>query len=144
NGLEIRQRGVAARAPVDQSLAAINQAFFIQADEDFTDGAGEAFIEREAFARPVARRTAAPDMLQNDSAVLLRPAPDSLDEFLAAEVMTAFAFFSQFPLDDVLRRNSRMIHAGKPERVESLHPLAARNNVVDGVIQHVAHVQRTG
>ena len=47
---QIGDGGVAARAPVDHVLAAIDQALFVEADEDLADGAGEARVEREALA----------------------------------------------------------------------------------------------
>ena len=83
---EIGERGVAAGAPVDHVLAAVDEAFFVQADEDFADGAGEARVEGEALAAPVAARAQADHLALDGVAVLLLPLPDALFEFFAAQV----------------------------------------------------------
>ncbi len=45
--LEIGQSRVASRTPIDQALAAIDQPFFIQADKNFADCAGQSLIQSE-------------------------------------------------------------------------------------------------
>ncbi|MNI07008.1 hypothetical protein D3C73_600080 [compost metagenome] len=47
---EIRNRRFEFRVPVDQSLAAIDQAFLVERDEDFEHRLGKTFIHGEAFA----------------------------------------------------------------------------------------------
>ncbi len=51
--LEVGDGGVQYGVPVDQALAAVDQAFFVQADEDFAHGVRQAFVHREAFFVPV-------------------------------------------------------------------------------------------
>ena len=81
---EIGQRGLAARAPVDHVIAAIDQSFFVQAHEGFAHGARQAGIESEALARPVAAIAGALHLLDDAAAVFLFPLPDACFEFLAA------------------------------------------------------------
>ena len=83
---EIGERGVAARAPVDHVLAAVDEALFVEADEDFADGAGEAGVEGEALAAPIAACAQADHLALDGVAVLRLPLPDALFELLAAEV----------------------------------------------------------
>ena len=52
--LRVGEGGCAVRAPVDDAVAAVNQPFFIEVDEDLLDRAGTALVHREALARPVA------------------------------------------------------------------------------------------
>ena len=51
---DIGESGQAAGAPIDQALAAIDQAVLKQADEDLDDGPRQAFIHRETQPLPVA------------------------------------------------------------------------------------------
>ena len=53
--LQIRDGTHTARTPIDDTLPAIDQSFFVQAHEDFTHRLRQTFIKREALTRPVAR-----------------------------------------------------------------------------------------
>ena len=78
---------------------------------------------------------------RDDSAVLFLPFPNALDKLFAPQVVAGQAFFAQFPLDHLLRRDAGMIHSRQPERVETLHALAADNHVLNRVVEHVTDVQ---
>src|SRR3989338_5386834 len=54
--LLIRERGLAARAPVDDVVAAVDQPLLVEPDEHLKDRLGEPFVHREARAAPVAGR----------------------------------------------------------------------------------------
>ena len=82
------------RAPVDHVLAAVDQALFVEADEGFADGAGEAGIQREALAGPVAACADAVHLSDDGAAGLLFPFPDVLEELLAAEVASLDALLA--------------------------------------------------
>ena len=81
---QIGEGGLAARAPVHHVLAAIDEALFVEADEDFAHGAREPGVEREALAAPVAACAQAHHLALDGVAVLRLPLPDALFEFLAA------------------------------------------------------------
>src|SRR5947199_8793983 len=51
--LEIGDGSAAAGAPVDDVLPSINQAFFVEADEDFAHGTGKILVHGEVFAIPI-------------------------------------------------------------------------------------------
>ena len=53
-GFLIRQRGLAARAPVDDVFAPVNESFAIKLNEHFAHGPGQAFVHGKAFPVPVA------------------------------------------------------------------------------------------
>ena len=61
-GFQIGDGGLAAGAPVDHVLAAIDEALFLQAHEGFADGARQAGVHREALARPIEAGAFAPDL----------------------------------------------------------------------------------
>ena len=78
--LEIRHRGAELRVPVDETLAAIDEAVFVQAHEGFQHRRGQAVVHREALARPVGGVAQAPHLLRDRRARLLLPRPHALDE----------------------------------------------------------------
>ena len=144
NGFQIRKRRLAARTPIDQAFASVNQALVIQRHKHFTNGARESFIKGESFARPVAGRADSANLVEDDPAVLLLPLPHALDEFFAAEVVPGQAFLPKLFLDDDLSRDAGVIHSRQPQRVESLHAFTADDHIMHRIVQHVAHVQRAG
>src|SRR5688500_11347153 len=81
--------------------------------------------------------------MQNPAAVLLFPLPDALDERLASQVVAGLPFFAQLALNNVLSRDTGMIHAWQPQRVEAEHALSEHDDILHGVIQHVTDVKGT-
>ena len=144
NGFEIGDGGLAARAPVDHVLAAIDQALFPEAHEGFANGAREACVHGEAFARPIDAGAFAADLLGDAAAVLFFPLPDATLEFFAAKLLARDAFGSELALDHHLRGDAGVIHAGKPKRDFALHAMPAHGDIHDGVLEHVADVKRAG
>jgi hypothetical protein len=142
---EIRQCRIAARAPVDEAARAIDQALFVEPHERLAHGAREPFVHREAQPIPVARTAHHLELLDDAIAVLLLPLPDAPQELLAPEIVAALGLRAgERPLHHHLRRNARVIGAGEPERVVALHAAPAREDVLDGREQRVAHVERAG
>ena len=140
---EIGDRGHQLRIPVDQPLVLVDQAFLVQLDEHFHDGARQSLVHREALARPVAGSTEALELIDDDAAALRLPLPDAFEEFGAAHVAaTRLLPFHQLPLDHHLGRDAGMIGAGLPQYVAAAHPLEAAENVLQRVVQRVAHMQR--
>ena len=142
--LQIGNRRLASRAPVDHVLAAIDQAFFVKADKRFAHGARQTRIEREAFARPVARRSQL-DHLPLDRAARLRfPLPHPCFECLAAHLASLQAFLGKLALHDHLRRDPGVIRARQPQRHIAAHAMPAHRDIDLSVLQHVPHMERTG
>ena len=88
---EVGDGGFQHRVPVHQALAAIDEAVFVQADEEGAHRAREVVVHGEAFARPVERGAEAAQLLHDLSAGLVFPLPDFFGERLTAEVMPRFA-----------------------------------------------------
>ena len=141
---EVGEGGLAAGAPVDHVLAAVDEALFVEADEDFAYGAGEAGIEGEALAAPVATGAQADHLALDLIAVLGFPFPHALDEFLASESASVDALFGEFAFDNHLRGDAGVIGAGQPQGVVAAHAMPADGDVDFGVLEHVADVQRAG
>ena len=142
--LQVRHGGVQHRVPVDQPLAAINQAFLVQADEHFPHRRRQSVVHGEAFARPVHRRAHPPQLAGDGAARFRLPRPHPLDERLAAQIVTGFVLAGQLPFHHHLGSDAGVIGARLPQGVVTLHPVVAGQRVHDGVLEGVAHVQGAG
>ena len=58
--------------------------------------------------------------------------------------MTSQPFLLQLARDHQLRRDARVIHTRQPQRAKAGHPFVSGQHIHHGVLQSVAHVQRTG
>ena len=144
HNFQIGHRGDAARTPVHDVLAAIDQPFFIQPDEGLAHGARHALVHGEVLARPIHRGAEPLHLLQDGAAVMLLPVPDALDERFTAHIAAVLALAGELALHHQLRRDSGVVGAGQPERGYAAHALPADDDVDLGVLQHVAHVEVAG
>ena len=83
-------------------------------------------------------------MLHDGAAVLFFPVPDFFDERLSAEVVLGLAFFAEFIFDLHLGGDAGVVAAGHPQRVVAAHTLVADDDVLQGHVHAVAHVQDAG
>ena len=83
--LEVRDRRLRARIPVDEVVVAVDEALAVQRDEDLEHRARVTLVEREALVVVVERRAEALELLDDLPAVALPPRPHALDERLASE-----------------------------------------------------------
>ena len=117
----------------------------MQFDEHLDDRARQPLVHRKTLARPVAGRAEPLQLVDDDAAALGLPLPDAFEEFGAAHVAAARLLpLHQLPLDHHLGRDAGVIGAGLPQHVAAAHPLEAAQNVLQRVVERVAHVQRTG
>ncbi len=142
--LVIRESRAAARAPVHDVVALVDEPFVVKLREDFRHGARASFVERETLPLPVGGIAEHTLLVHNRAAILLLPLPDPLHERLAPKILTALAFLPQRLFDHVLRGDAGMVGAGKPKRVETAHPAPAHEDVLNGLVERVAHVQDAG
>src|ERR1700722_9112169 len=77
-------------------------------------------------------------------AVGLAPLPDAIDERVTAELMSVLAFLREILLNRVLRCDARVIGAGKPERVVTLHPARAHDDVLQRDVERVPEMELAG
>src|SRR5262249_2180774 len=141
---EIGDGGAAARAPVDHVLATIDQALFVEADEDLAHGAREALIESEALAGPVVACAELDHLALAGVTGFGLPLPDALLELFAAELAIVDTFFRELAGDDHLGGDAGVVGPGQPEGVVAAHAMPAGDHVNLGVLQHVSHVEHAG
>ena len=139
--LEVADGRAAARAPVHEVAVLVDVALLVEGDEHLGHGADVALVEREALALVVARAADALELLDDGAAVLTAPLPDAADELLAPEVLLGEALRAQHLLDHVLRGDAGVVGAHQPAGVLAQHAVVARQHVLDGVVERVAHVQ---
>ena len=85
--LVVGQRRMAARAPVDDVIAFVDQPFLVQADKDLAYCLGQPLVHGEPLPVPVAGGTHPLQLIDDGAALFFLPGPDPLDEFLPAEVV---------------------------------------------------------
>jgi hypothetical protein len=142
--LEVGDRRVRPGVPVDHVVVAVDQALVVEVDEDLLDRARVRGIEREALVLVVAGGAEALELLDDRGAVLVAPAPDALDERLAADLLAARALRLEQALDLGLRRDARMVGAEDPLRPLPTHARETDQRVLHRAVERVAHVQRPG
>ncbi len=139
--LEVRDRGLMERAPVDDPVRAVDPAAVPQPDEEGHHRADVCIVHREPLARVVERAPESPVLAHDRPARLLEPLPRELDERLATDVLSRAPLLRELLLDDVLRGNPGVVVAGLPEGVEPAHAVPARQDILDRAVQGMAHVQ---
>ena len=142
--LDVAEGGVAARTPADYPVAAVDEIFFIEADEHGPDRLREAFVHGEPFPGPVTGVAEAADLLGDPASGAGLPLPDLLDEGLAPQVVAGQPFDGQFPFNDVLGRDAGVVGARHPQSGIALQAFAADQQILNGHVESMAHVQRTG
>ena len=141
---QVRDSGLAARAPVDDIGAAIDQPLFMQPDEGFAHGRGARLVHGEVFARPVDAGAQPPHLVEDGGAVMLLPLPDALHKGFAAQLLARFVLFGELPLHHQLGGNAGVVGARQPESEVSAHAAPPGEDIHLGVFQHVPHVQPAG
>ncbi len=143
--LEVGDGGLELGVPIDQPLVLVDEALAVERDEHFHHRARQPLVHGEAFARPIAGG-AEPLQLADDGAAGLRlPFPHALDESFAPHLAAAgLSAFHQLPLDHGLRCDAGVVGARLPQHVLAAHPLEPAENVLQGVVERMAHMQRAG
>ena len=136
----VRQRRLAARAPIDQPLGPVKQPILPKPDERFTHGVGKALVHREAFTLPIARDTQSFQLMQDRVAGFLFPGPHPLDELGAADLSPRQSLFRQPALDNILRGDSRVVRSGNPQNPVTVHSLITAKNILERVVERVPHM----
>ena len=141
---QIRHCGLQNRIPVDEALAAVDQAVVVEADEGLAHRRGQSLVHGEAFVGPVDGRSHPSHLAGDGAARVLLPPPDALHEGAAAEVLAGESLGVDLALHHHLGRDARVVGAGLPERPAPVHAVVADQRVHDRVLERVAHVQRAG
>ncbi len=77
-------------------------------------------------------------------AKLLLPLPDPGDKRLPAEPVAVGAFLGELFFHHVLGGDSGVVGSGQPEHVEPVHAFIPGEDILQGVVQGMPHVERAG
>ena len=125
-GLLVRERGEAARAPVDDVVPAVDEPCVVQPDERLAHRAAQSPSSSVKYVRDQsAEQPMRPKLRENGGARLADVGPDPLHERLAAHVEARLTLRGEEPLDHVLRGDAGVIGARQPERPAAAHALEA-------------------
>ena len=141
--LNIGEGRLCLGVPVDHAQAAIDEALVVEVAEDAEHAFAALVVHREGCTVPVARSTQAAQLLEDDAAVLVGPFPGVADKLLARQLLLLDALLCQAVDHLGLGGNGGMVCAGHPAGVLALHAGTAHQNVLNRIIEHVAHVEHT-
>ena len=141
--LVVRESRTAARTPVYDVVAFINEALIVKLGKDLRDSFRATLVERKALARPVGRIAEHALLMDDRSAVLLLPLPDALDKGLAPEILTALTLLAERLLNDILSRNTRVIGTREPKSILTLHTAPPDENILNRLVERVTHMKNT-
>ena len=129
--------------PVHHPDALVDPALAVEIHEGIDNSLGQRRFHRETGAVPVAGATQLAELLQDDSAVLLLPRPGVLEEFLAADVLLGDAHGLEFRDHLGFGGDGGMVRSRHPAGILAVHAGVADQDVVQGIVEDVTHVQDT-
>ncbi len=143
--LVVGDGGLELAVPVDQAVAAVNEAVGEQAEEGLPDGPGADGVHGEALPLPIAGAAHALLLADDAGLVLVLPGPDPGDEGFPAEVAAGFALELEQPFfDDRLGGDAGVVGSRHPQGVVPGHPVPADEEVLHDVVHGVAHMKGPG
>ena len=143
-GLIVRDGGGAVGAPVDDALAAIDQAVVVPVAEDLAHGLGIVLVHGKALVVEVDGAAHALDLLDDDAAVLVGPVPAGVDKLVTANLQAANALALELLVDLGLRGDTGVVGAQHPARGLAAHAGHTDDGILDGVVGGVTHVKLAG
>ena len=143
-GLVVRDSGGAVGAPVDDALAAVDQAVVVPIAEHLAHGLGVVLVHGETLVIKVDGAAHALDLLDDDAAVLVGPIPAGVDKLVATDLQAADALALELLVDLGLCGDTGVIGSEHPARGLAAHAGHTDNGVLDGVVGGVTHVELAG
>ena len=143
-GLVVRDSGGAVGAPVDDALAAIDQAVVVPVAEDLAHGLGVVLVHGKALVVEVDGAAHALDLLDDDAAVLVGPVPAGVDKLVTTDLQAANALALELLVDLGLRSDTGVVGAQHPACGLAAHAGHTDDGVLDGVVGGVTHVELAG
>ena len=113
----------------------------IPVHESLTHGFGVILVHGEMRVGEVDRAAHTLDLLDNVSAVLMRPIPAGVDELLAADFATRNTFGGKLLVDLRLRGDACMVGTQNPSRRATAHAHEAHERILNGIVHRMAHMQ---
>ena len=131
-------------APVDNPLPPVDQPLLIEADEHLPHSAAAPLVQGKPLPLPVAGGAQLFQLLHNGAAVELLPLPGALQKALPAQGLLGEALLAHGLHDLCLGGDGGVVGAGHPQGLIPLHPPPADQDILEGLVQGVAHMQLAG
>ena len=142
---EIRDRSFKLGVPVDEALSSIDQAFTVKLDENLEHGSAQSIIHGEALARPVTGLAQTALLTGNHATRFSLPVPNAFEEFFTPHCAPVrLLVVHELAFDNHLRCNTGMVGSRLPECITTSHPLKPDQDILQGVVEGMPHVQRAG
>ena len=129
--------------PVHHTHTAVDKALVIQIDKHTDDALIPNVVHGEGGAVPVARGAQFAQLLEDNASVFLFPLPCVLEELVARQAALVDAAFFEHGHHLCLCGNGGVVGAGNPAGIKAEHTGTAYQHILNGVVEHVAHVQHT-
>ena len=143
-GLVVRDGGGAVGAPVNDTLATVDQAVVVPIAEDLAHGLRVVLVHGKALVIEVNGAAHTLDLLDDDATVLVGPIPASVDKLVATDLQAANALALELLVDLGLRGDTGVIGSEHPARGLAAHAGHTDDGVLDGVVGGVTHVELAG
>ena len=127
--------------PVHHTHTAVDESFVIKIHKHLDDTLGTRLIHGEGCSVPIARSTQTAQLLQDDSSMLMRPVPCMFQELIASQVVFLDSLLSEFLYHLGFRSNTGMVGSGNPACVLAFHSGPSYENILNGIVKHVTHVE---
>ncbi len=142
---EVGDGGQELWVPVDQPFVLVDETGPIKLHENFKNRLGQPLVHGETLARPVARSAQALELVDDGAAQFGLPGPHPLEELFPPHLAAAgLAALGQLPLDHHLGGDAGMVGARLPQHVLAAHALEAAEDILQRVVERMAHMQRAG
>ena len=138
-----REHGLCLGVPVDHAQATVDESFLVEVNEHLQHALATLLVHGESRAVPVARGTQLAELLEDDASVLLCPIPGVLEELFAGQVTLLDALGSQLVDHLSFGGDAGMVGSRHPAGVLALHAGTTHQDVLDGIVEHVPHVEHT-
>ena len=142
--LVVRDGGAAHGAPVDDALAAVDEAVVVPVAEDLAHRAAKLGAHGELLVIEVDRAAHALDLRDDRAAILVGPVPAGVQELLAPHLEARLALALELLVHLGLRGDAGVVGAQNPPGGATAHAVVANEGVLDGVVHGMPHVQDAG
>ena len=142
--LVVGQSGAAGGAPVHQIVSSIDEPPLVEGDKDLPHRLGKPLVQSKALPAPVHAVAQFSLLAGDDFVVLPLYLPGALKELLPPQIPAGKPLGLQAALHHVLGGDSGMVGSGNPQHIVPPHAVVANHNVLQGIVEAMAHVEDTG
>ena len=139
----VRECGLSSGVPVYHAHTTINQSLIVEVNKNLDNAFRALIVHGESGAIPVARRTYTAQLLKDDTTMFFGPFPSVLQEFFTGKVGLLNTAFSKSIYYLCFGCYRSVVGTRHPTSILTFHTRTAHENVLNGVVEHVPHVEHT-